>query len=192
MQIKTIIFDFFGVISCEVAPRWFGERFLPDEAVRLKNEKITPADRGDIDEEEMLRSLSRISGERPEDIMAEWLSIARINPEVTELIIRLRKNYKIVLLSNAPGMLLGRILMRDNLYPLFDQMVISCLEGKIKPEEPIYRLALKRGECTPEESIMIDDNETNIEAANRIGINGIVYRGIDDLKDRLLSLGIKI
>ena len=191
MKIKAVIFDFFGVISSEVAPKWFGARFEKEEAVRLKNEKITPADRGDIDDAQMFASLAEISGEKPDDIRREWLSLAVINPEMVDLIKRIKRNYKTVLLSNAPGMLLGSVLMRENLYPLFDEMVVSCLEHKIKPEEPIYRLALKRGGCEASESVMIDDNEVNISTARRLGINGIVYRGIDSLKESLAALEIE-
>ena len=36
MSIKAVIFDFFGVISTEVSPFWFAERFTDEEAKILK------------------------------------------------------------------------------------------------------------------------------------------------------------
>ena len=90
---KTVIFDFFGVISSEVSPFWFAERFDAEEAIRLKEEYMTPADRGDLSEDEVFEGLARLSGETPDAIRADFLRRVVINSEVVDLIKMIKKKY---------------------------------------------------------------------------------------------------
>ena len=69
-MISRIVFDFFGVISSEVAPFIFGEVFSDEEAKRLKEEYMQPADRGDVTEREMYENLARLFSRTPEDMEA--------------------------------------------------------------------------------------------------------------------------
>ena len=45
----------------------------------------------------------------------------------------------------------------------------------IKPEEEIYRLLLDRYQIRPEDAIFYDDRPENVEAARRLGMNGVVF-----------------
>ena len=78
-MINTIIFDFFGVMSTEVAPFLFAEVFEPEEAKRLKEEYMQPADRGDVSERELYESLGRLFSRTGEEVEADFLSRAVID-----------------------------------------------------------------------------------------------------------------
>ena len=190
-MIKTVIFDFFGVISSEVAPFWFGERYDEAEAKRLKEKYMSAADIGKVSAEELFESLSRLSGEPPKKIHDDFLALARIDYEMVSLIKGLSNEYNIVLLSNAQSELLDEIMSRDGLYDLFDHTVISGKEGIAKPDGKIFDLALLRSGSAACESVFIDDNPKNVSAAEMRGIRGILFDGIDGLRHKLDKIGVK-
>lgn len=59
----------------------------------------------------------------------------------------------------------------------FNVIVFSGVEKCRKPEERIYRLALDRLQLTPEEAMFFDDFQENVDGANRIGMQGILFQG---------------
>ncbi len=74
---------------------------------------------------------------------------------------------------------------RFGILQMIENYVVSGAEGLVKPDERLFRVlldryGLKAGECT-----FIDDNEANVCAAIQLGMNGIVFRGADDLRMRL-------
>ena len=63
-------------------------------------------------------------------------------------------------------------------YPVLDlmeDMVISGIEKVMKPDHRIFELALKRFGIKAEETIFLDDNPANVQAACEIGIKGILF-----------------
>ena len=188
----TVVFDFFGVISSEVAPFWFAERYPEDEAKRLKDEYLSPADRGDIDEEELFGRLSALSGESASEIERDFMRRAVINPDTVALIEELRTRYRVALLSNAQASWLHKILRGNDLYRLFETMVISGEEHIIKPEPEIFRLLLSRMGISASEAVFIDDNPKNVAAAKAVGMQGIVFESVKQTRRALRTLEINI
>lgn len=178
---KTIIFDFFGVISSEVAPRWFKENFPADEAVILKEQFVYPADTGEISDETLFSNLSKKTGIEPEKIRKAWLSLARIDPEVIFLIESLKPHHKIALATNASAGFIRNVLADNNLEHLFDNIIISSEIGVAKPDPLFFKKMLEILKEKPENMIFIDDNPANIESAKSLGIESILFRSIEDL-----------
>lgn len=152
---------------------------------------MSMADVGKVSESELFDYLSNLSGEPADDIYREFMSYVNINSEIVDLIVRLKKKYKIVLLSNALASWLHKILENNDLYRLFDHMVISGEEGIRKPSEDIYRLALLRARIDARDAVFIDDNEKNTRAAEAVGIRGIVYENNEKLISDLKEMGIE-
>ena len=73
----------------------------------------------------------------------------------------------------------------------FDETVFSCLENTAKPEKEIYHIILKKLQLEPHETIFIDDKPEYIDGATKVGINGIVFQDIEQVKKELNDLGIK-
>ncbi len=191
-MISGIIFDFFGVISSEVAPIWFGDRFPEEEAGRLKQEYLEPADRGDVSSAVLFASLSALSGEPAEEIERDFNSLAVIKRDTVGLIEKLKERYRVALLSNAMGDWLSGILEREDLYRLFDEMIISSEVRLTKPSPEIYKLLISRLGIAPSEAVFLDDNPTNAEAARAVGMHGIVFKNAEDAKNELRKLGVEI
>lgn len=184
---SVIIFDFFGVICSEISPLWLNCYLESDKAKEVKDAIVGQADRGEVSEKEMLQLLSLETGIEPNQILKEWMSLAHINQEFFPVLKRLKDNYKLALLSNAPAEFLHRILEKHDLYKYFDVMVISSEEKCTKPDERIYRKLIDRLGEPSANCIMIDDNPANIAGAERVGIDGWIYT---DFKEFTRSLDI--
>ena len=183
---ELIIFDFFGVISSEVFPIWAEKYFSLNEIKIIRKEIIEKSDKGIITEKEMFDQLSKRTGGNSNNILNDWLETAVINSEMISLIIELRKRYKIALLSNAPGEFLNRILKRIDTDKVFDFMIISSEEKIAKPDKKIFELLLSKMKIKAYNSIFIDDNIINVDAAKSVGIDAILFENVEQLKKMLL------
>ena len=59
-----------------------------------------------------------------------------------------------------------------------------------KPEPEIYHLLLDRLRVAPEEVLFLDDKLENIEAARNLGIVGLQFSTIEQLRQDLISSGL--
>lgn len=185
---SVIFFDFFGVISSEVAPIWFEKHFPADEAKRIKAELVHISDLGTITEDEMFTNIARFMGMNKDDISREWYELAVINTEVVDFIVSLKERFPIYLLSNATATFIRRVLSENGLYRLFDGVFISAEEHLAKPNPAFFAAALQRFGVKAEDAVMIDDNAENIKGAMGAGITGVVFKGVEDLKAELGAL----
>ena len=191
-MISRIVFDFFGVISSEVAPFIFGEVFSDEEAKRLKEEYMQPADRGDITEEQMYENLARLFSRTPEDMEEEYLRRAVIDRDMVAYIEELRKTYRVCLLSNAQSDYLRKVFDREDLDRLFDRKVVSGDVRMIKPYPEIFEYLLKLEGIKPSEAVFIDDNPKNVEGARAVGMNAILYSDLASLKTAMRNLKLEL
>ena len=101
-----------------------------------------------------------------------------------------KQGYKIGYLSNTEMPAID-FFNKQN-YDFLDVVVFSCIEGYVKPEKKIYEIILNRLGVQSEEAIFIDDKETNIEGAKKLGINTILFKDsnqlIHELKKFLINL----
>ncbi|MHC1730877.1 MAG: HAD family hydrolase [Bacteroidales bacterium] len=72
----------------------------------------------------------------------------------------------------------------------FDGLVVSGYEKLLKPDHAIYRVLMERYGINPEESVYIDDNKPNADAAAELGFRAIHFLSSDQLRDDLRSLGL--
>jgi len=72
----------------------------------------------------------------------------------------------------------------------FQAFFSSCYLGVRKPEEQIYRLALKISQREPQECVFIDDRGLNLELARELGMHTIQFQAVDQLRNDLAQLGI--
>jgi 2-haloacid dehalogenase len=72
----------------------------------------------------------------------------------------------------------------------FDGIVVSGLEGVIKPDPRIFRVLVERYGIDPRAAVFIDDVAANAEAAEALGIRGIHFRSPEQLRRELVALGL--
>lgn len=93
--------------------------------------------------------------------------------DVFEVLPILNQNYKLRLVSDAwPS--LRNVYKKAGFYDYFDAIIISSEIGVTKPNEKMYKTAIKSLNLTSNEVIFIDDNPKNCEGALNLGIKSIV------------------
>jgi len=96
------------------------------------------------------------------------------------------KGYKTALLSNTEIPAVEN--MDKEKYSIFDQLVLSCNERTVKPEDMIFEIALKRLDVNASEAIFVDDRKEFITAAKKLGLNGIVFTDFRSFQNELQTL----
>lgn len=131
--------------------------------------------------------------EHPEVLwIREYLPLTHINHEVLDLVKQLRNNgYKTPVLSNTipPHVRINR---SRNLFQFFQPEIFSCEVGAKKPDKRIYQIAAERSGAIPEECVFIDDVLEYVKAAQAIGMKGIQYQNLAQLKEELRKNGVRI
>lgn len=180
VMIKAILFDFAGVIGVDGYWVWVREH-VPDIASKVAYfTKISDdVDKATITNKEFVDLVARESGVDASRIWPEIYAKITINHELLLFIKELKRTYKIGLLSNFTHEWLEEVFEKHALFPYFDTLYISSHYGMIKPEEGAFRKALESIGTAPEETIFIDDRQMNVTAAKKLGINGILYTGIE-------------
>jgi len=121
---KAIIFDFFDVMRTDAYKAWLDLHGLKREGIF--KDIVEEMDHGHIKLEQFLQRLSDITGQTPEEIFNEMEEGATLDHEVLKIAEKLRVNYKIALLSNAPSDFLRSLLREHNLEKYFDEIVIQA------------------------------------------------------------------
>jgi 2-haloacid dehalogenase len=72
----------------------------------------------------------------------------------------------------------------------FDGTVVSGREGVAKPEPAVFMRLLDRFGLQPRTTLMIDDTKENLEAADKLGIQTILFHSSRQLRAELEAAGI--
>ncbi len=114
--------------------------------------------------------------------------------ETVEILEKLIKtnSYKIVALTNWSAETFPIALERFEFLQWFEGILVSGEEKTRKPFDEIYNLTLERFNINAKNSIFIDDNFGNVEAANRLNINGIHFKSPKQLIQQLKTYNINL
>jgi putative hydrolase of the HAD superfamily len=104
---------------------------------------------------------------------------------------KLSKRYRLALLSNTDPIHVAHLESTYAFFPFFPVRIYSCSVGASKPNPIIYREALRLSKVGAEEALYVDDIPAYVEAAQRLGMAGIVFKSSDQLQTDLATLGIK-
>lgn len=187
MPLKAIIFDFGGVL-CHHPPQEDVEGLasiwgLPrDEFLRHFWAHRVPYDRGDLTPEEYWARFAQSAGVPPvngrlEEILRRdigfWMHLQTNMVTWTRTV--KKAGYRTALLSNLPRSLGEHLLAHCDFIKDFDHLTLSYEVRSAKPEERIYRHCLEGLGVAPEQSLFLDDRAPNIEAAQALGIHGVLF-----------------
>lgn len=193
-MIKALIFDFAGVIGSEGYSLWAKEKkSLGIESNTTYFHDISnKLDRGDLTREEFTDDLAKKVGTDSSKIWGEMFEKIKINDELLSYIDRLKKNYKIGLLTNYNHLWMNELFSIYKLEKYFDSKVISSLHNVIKPEKEIYKISLNMLKIEPEEALFFDDRQRNIEGGENVGIKSFLFVDNKKFVEDLRSCGITI
>ncbi len=181
---KYLLIDFFGVIAKEVAPFWFNKYFSEECALKLQEEIFS--DNIDIkvnSEYEMYDILSKLINKTPKEIEHEMLALVFIDDKVISILRSLKKKYIIVLCSNACSGFVRKIIKDHDLSDIFSEMYISSEMGVAKPNVQFFQKVLNQSKILEKEAFFIDDNQKNIDVAESLGIESILFKNTSTLQN---------
>ena len=187
---KAVIFDFFGVISSEVAPVWFKEYLPEEDMAELRKRYLEPSDIGEMSAEELFDQLSKLVPLSPQEIRDQWLALTVIRNDMIDLIKKLSGKYKLAILSDTQSSLFREIIAINKLEDLFNNIFVSSEIRMTKADTRIYQLALKELGVRAEESIFTDDKPANVERARSLGITGFVFTDRPTLENDIKKEGL--
>ncbi len=185
---SAVLFDFGGVLTTAVLSAFtefgaeLGDPRLPLRLLTRDPESSTllvDHEEGRIGQREFEAGFARRLRAHGVDIADEGL-VDRIqsrlhpDPEMIELVANVRAaGYRVGLLSNSLG---DDCYAGFDLPAMFDAVTISAEIGIRKPSRRAYLIGCERLGVAPEQTIMVDDLEQNISAAELLGLGGIVHR----------------
>lgn len=188
-MIKTILFDFGGVIINNPNHRWvsrwkkvLGINDHPEVVELIENpheaQLVKDICLGNIPEDyiwDVMAEKWHIKPKLIEMFRRQVSSKSHVNQRILQLIKILNEDYQTAILSNAGDK--SRRLMEDvfHLHHYVDKIIISAEEGVIKPDPEIFRIAMERLNAEPEASLLLDDHLPNVIAARAFGMHAIQF-----------------
>ena len=196
-EIKNIAFDFGGVVlalSLEGAIKTFEKIGVKDARQRLdafhQKGVFEDLEAGRISMEEFRVAMCQLAGKEVslQDCYEAWHGYVDYVPQQNlDMLLRLRgKGYQVCLLSNTnPFMMMWAESPEfDGLgHPVshyFDRLYLSYQCGVMKPAPKIFQMMLEGQNALPEETLFIDDSETNVKVAQSLGIHTLCPHDNED------------
>jgi FMN phosphatase YigB (HAD superfamily) len=200
-MIKTVIFDLGKVIIPFDFKRGYQglEQVCGYPAAEIPRRIATTDlvqrfESGLVDPKDFVEQLSRVLDLRInyDQFCQIWSSIFLPDPLIPESLLEgLSKRYRLLLLSNTNAIHFD---MLEKSYPLlrhFHHMVLSYRVGAMKPDPAIFREAIARAECRPDECFFTDDIADYVAAAKREGIDAVQFESRAQIEQELLARGVR-
>ena len=124
------------------------------------------------------------------DFVSIWNDIFWIDEGSCAIARRLKKDYKLFLLSNISRLHYEYIVKKFDILKIFDEIILSFAVGAIKPEKRIFEDAVKRAGGDKAAVLYIDDREDLIKEAAAFGIDSIKYQDSGKLEKDLMERGV--
>lgn len=197
-MINTIIFDLGGVLIDNPNKGMFD--YFGD-TLGLPYEKLFPSlvkfwkswESGLITESELWQKIGtdlniNLPADQPHWLNA-YLPTYQERPEMFALLATLKsRGYQTALLSNIEDPIKEYI--QSKKYRHVDEFIFSCELKMSKPDEAIYQHTLNVLQITPDQAVFVDDRKENIEAAELLGISGILFEDYQGLINQLTALQV--
>jgi HAD superfamily hydrolase (TIGR01509 family) len=184
----AIIFDFFDVIRTDPTNKWLNQNGIKKSGNYAK--LCMDLDMGKIHMDEFFKTLSDYSGLSERSIIEHYENTEVVDEITLQLVEGLKQKYKIGLLSNAPSKYLRNLLLEHSHDDLFDEVVISAEVKLAKPSSEAFNHIMRRLKSKPNQTIFVDDNIENVNAAEKLGITGIHFKSGAQLKSELKKLKV--
>ncbi|AZM55473.1 hydrolase [Streptomyces sp. WAC 01529] len=149
-----------------------------------------PLMRGEITKEQWIDSIARGLAERVPWECGHALGTTlaetkfRADDAVVGLLRRVRAaGLPVLLVTNATPWLADDLALLGLTGPagLFDDVISSADLGVTKPDRRIYETAAERAGTAPGRCLFVDDRQENVDAAEALGMTGLLYREPADL-----------
>lgn len=201
-MIKAGIFDIGGVLHKRVNEHIFSDidktlQISEDTRKEYWDECAHKLSIGKISElefwHEFIKS-THAKGKLPKQslLLREYKNHFEIFRDIMQMVKELKNNgYKVAALSDTNSIHSGYN-KKMGIYKVFPIKVLSHEVGMVKPNPEIYLYTLQKLGVAPQEAFFTDDLQKNIDAANKLGIHGILFTSATKLRNKLQDLGVNI
>jgi len=201
--IKNLIFDFGNVLFDLDLPRSekrlqavFGDQYAAARQHIQQNQVVELYETGGLSTTDFVEAIRSavwppISAEQ---VIDAWNSLLIGMPaERFDMLLRLRRHYKVFLLSNINELheqwianyMVRTYGLRDYESLYFDGVYFSHLIRLRKPDPVIFEYVLADAELLPEETMFFDDLPINVQAAQQAGIHGVWHPAGSNIVSRM-------
>ncbi|MDO7844637.1 HAD family hydrolase [Sphingomonas immobilis] len=132
-----------------------------------------------------------------EDLIAVWgprftEQLGDMLPGMREIVTELdARSVPLYAITNFSGEFWGPFRAREaDIFDRFRDVVVSGDEKIAKPDPAIYHLALARFGVAAGDAVFIDDRADNVEAADGVGIRGVLFEDAAKLRGVLSGYGL--
>lgn len=199
-MIKAVVFDIGGVIlDAKELIKDLKKWFKPEDEMKFWEElniKIAPLCKGHGNLYETMKEFAKEKKVKiPDDVLKtlfvkDFDKTLKFNNDVFDLIKKLKPNYKLGIISNIIEEHSAE-LKKTNMFDGFDIIILSHEVKMSKHELDIFKLLIKETKLKPEEIVFIDDVQQYADNASSLGIHGICFKTIEQLKKDLVKLNVK-
>ncbi|MCQ2234200.1 MAG: HAD family phosphatase [Paludibacteraceae bacterium] len=201
-MIKNIIFDFGGVLidwnPHNLYDGYFGDKdkaqwFIDNICTSEWNSQMDKGKPFDVGVAELVAKFPEWEKEI-RVYQSRWHEmVTKEVPGMVQLLTDLKQSgYPIYGLTNWSDETMQDEFKRWGIFRLVDDMVVSGREKILKPDPALYNCLLTRFNLKPEECVFIDDNQKNVDAAERMGIHALHFEGAEKLRAALKEMDVKI
>lgn len=119
--------------------------------------------------------------------------IFQLNEPMVPLLDALRaQDYRLVLLSNTSISHFQFVSRHFDILDRFDEFVLSCRVGALKPEPAIFEAALRVIDCDPRHCFYSDDIPAYVAAGRGHGLQAEVFTDATRLVEHLAARGVEL
>lgn len=199
MTYKAILFDLGRVLVHFDFKRVYQrlETICPHAATEIPRVLSTTGlaqrfESGRIEPAEFIAEITRVlSLEMPPEEFCDTFNCIFTDTLVPESLLEtLAARYRLVLLSNTNAIHFPWIRERYPLLRHFHDLVLSYEVKAMKPDPEIYRAAVAKAGCRPEECFYTDDIAQFVEGARAVGIDAVQFVDAAQLERELRARGI--
>lgn len=115
--------------------------------------------------------------ERKRDLYSGYMHKARKNTMLVMMLERMKPTCNVVLVTTASKRNAEQILSYFNMENFFDGMIAQEDVGAVKPDPECYKRAIGLYNVEPENSIIFEDSDTGVQAAEKVTRNVMRVEG---------------
>lgn len=188
--IRAIIFDCFGVLY-RGSLTHLAELASPADQQAIRD-LAHASDHGFMSHDEYFAQLAALVHKPAAEVEAIVRERHVRNEALMAFVRELHGRYKVGLLSNIGRGVMDELIPSEEQHELFDAVILSSDVGMVKPDPLMFELMAERLGCEPEQCVMVDDLPVNIDGADRVGMPGIIFTSLSQLRLELQRLLVEL
>jgi glucose-1-phosphatase len=196
---SLLLFDVGGVLvelnGVQTMMGWLGDRVSTEEMWRmwLQSKPVREFETGRIGADEFAAGVItefRLPVDSKQFIASftEWPT--GLYPGTLQMLAEIPASLKRAVLSNSNSLHWTRVTIDMKLGAAFEHQFVSHLTGRIKPDSDAFEQVIDTMGVNPEQVLFLDDNQLNIDAAARFGMQAVRVQGLQEARRVLRELGM--